>query len=371
MQPSLSRIRILFVVRSLHVGGMEQMVIELAGALDPAKYEIQFCTIEDPGQLADQVAARGIELTALNKPPGLRPGYIAKLRTILNEWQPDIIHTHNDTGHFYAALANAARLKRCKLIHTKHGRGDIDDRKAITRNWLSSYLSDLVIAVSDDVASVCRDIEHVRSKKVRTIINGIKLEPYLNLKRDTHGETSITFGHVGRLSAVKNQRLQLTAFAEVLRKVPEARLEIAGDGPLRAELQATSQELNLGSSVTFLGYRSDIADVLRDVDVFLLSSVSEGTPLVVIEAMAAGLPIIATNVGGLPDMISDCRTGYLVASGDVDGMTKRMLDLACNQDQRFTFGERGREVAKSRYSLDRMVNDYEAAYQSLIQRDAT
>lgn len=359
-------IRVLFVVRSLHVGGMEQMVIELATSLHGQHYEVRFCTIEDPGQLADQLLPAGITLDALNKPPGLRLDCVYRLRALLTDWHPDIIHTHNETGHFYASLANMGIFGRSKLVHTKHGRGDPEDRKSVIRNCLSSRLSDLVVAVSDDVANVCRDVENVPSSKIRTIINGVELAPYLSLARDGTDDGPIVFGHVGRLSTIKNQSMLINAFDRVHKKLPQTRLVIAGDGPLRSELEEQARSLGIASNITFLGYQSDIAAVLFEFDIFLLSSVSEGTPLVVIEAMAAGCPVIATDVGGLSEMIEDQQSGMLVPSEGVNSLADRMLELAGDKEQRNRLGKRGREIAKTRYSLHRMVRDYCKIYETML-----
>ena len=359
-------VRVLFVVRSLHVGGMEQMVIELATSLREAGYQVRFCTIEDPGQIAGQLLPVSIKLDALNKPPGLRLDYVYRLRTLLDAWRPDIIHSHNETGHFYASLANIGVFRNTKLIHTKHGRGDPGDRKSVIRNCLSSRLSDIVVAVSKDVANVCSEVENVPASKVRTIINGVGLDPYLRLNRDGIDKGPIVFGHVGRLTEVKNQKLIIDAFGKVHKQLPQTRLVIAGDGPLRSELEQQARSLGIASSITFLGYQSDIASVLSELDIFLLSSVSEGTPLVVIEAMAAGCPVIATDVGGLSEMIEDQQSGMLVPSGDAISLANRMLELASDKERRDRLGKRGREIAQARYSLHRMVREYREIYEAML-----
>jgi len=359
-------VRVLFVVRSLHVGGMEQMVIALAASLPPLNYQVRFCTIEDAGQLAGELANTNIELDALNKPPGLHLGYVLKLRKLIDGWQPDIIHTHNDTGHFYAALANVGLRNRPKLVHTKHGRGDPDDRKSVIRNCLASRLSDAVIAVSNDVAKVCRDVENVPQRKIRTIINGIDLQPYLTMEPRRPTSDQVVFGHVGRLSQVKNQTLLIKAFKKVHDQLPKSKLLIAGDGPMRAKLEATAKELGVASSVTFFGYRADIANVLNECDAFVLSSVSEGTPLVVIEAMASGRPVIATDVGGLSDMFEDGASGLLVPTEDDQKLSQAMLDLAQDPGRREEIGMRGRAIAVANYGLARMVRDYCGVYEALL-----
>ena len=367
MRSAEGTLRILFVVRSLHVGGMEQMVIQLATGLDPARYDVKFCTIEDAGQLADRLTEKGIELVALNKPAGLKLGFALRLRKIINAWQPDIIHTHNETGHFYAALASVGRRKS-RLIHTKHGRDNPENKKAVARHRLSSRLSDVIVAVSDDVAKVCEEVEKVPAHKLRTIVNGIDLESYLKIDRQGGNPQPIVFGHVGRLSEVKNQKLMIDAFAQVCREIPDCRLVIAGDGPLRNELEDQASGLGVSDQVSFLGYRSDIASVLSDFDVFLLSSVSEGTPLVVIEAMAAGLPVVATNVGGLAQMLKDQQCGFLTPSGDAQALAGRMIELAANHEMRLRFGERARQIAAARYNLRRMIDEYCDIYDALHLR---
>lgn len=358
--------KILFVTRSLHVGGMEQMVIELANSIRKQGNEVKLCTIEDPGQLAQNLPTQ-IELIALNKPPGLRLEYAFRLRRILSAWRPDIIHSHNETGHFYAALANLGNAARTKLVHSKHGRGDLSNKKSILRNRLASRLSDIVVAVSEDVANVCKHVEKVPSENVRTVINGIDLGDYVSIARKRNPDDPIIFGHVGRLDKVKNQRLMIKALHTIRAQLPNSKLHIAGDGPLRASLEELVRDLGLIDSVKFLGYQSDIAATLTQIDIFLLSSVSEGTPLVIIEAMASGCPIVATNVGGLSEMIDDRRSGLLVPTEDVASLAQRMLELATDQAMRIRIGERAREVAKARYGIERMTREYCDIYHSLLK----
>jgi len=170
---------LLFVLRNLDVGGMERLVIDLAGDLHGQQYKVSVCTIEDEGQLAPLLKDKGIEVIPLNKPYGLKLGTALKLKKIIQQQQIDLIHSHNNTGHFYASIANRLLLSPKPLIHTKHGRGDPTDKKSVFKNKLCSLLSDRIIAVSEDVAKVCLEVEDVPKHKVETIINCVDIEPYI------------------------------------------------------------------------------------------------------------------------------------------------------------------------------------------------
>lgn len=361
----MAKAKILLVVRNLDVGGMERMIIELVNNMDRDQFEPLLCTIEEAGQLADNLAASGTRLIALQKGPGLSMQCVFKLRDLIKQENIDLIHTHNETASFYATLANTLLFKSRPVIHTKHGRGTPENKKSVIRNRLSSRLTDIVVAVSADVKKLCHDLEWVPERKLRTIINGVGLEPYVRAAEQRSERAEFVFGHVGRLSAVKNQGLLIRAFAEVVKSVPYARLVIVGDGDKRAELAALVKELNIENEVDLSGYRADIPEQLSNVDCFVLSSLSEGTPLVTIEAMAAKCPVIATDVGGLRAMIAEGETGFLVPSQDQAALAERMTYLAEHRDECLLMGERAQRHAVENYSVEDMVQSYQALYHSL------
>ena len=361
----MARAKILLVVRNLDVGGMERMIIELVNSIDRDQFESLLCTIEDPGQLADSLVASGTRLIPLQKGPGLSMRCVLKLRGVIKQEGIDLIHTHNETASFYATLANRLLLKPRPIIHTKHGRGTPDNKKSVIRNRLSSMLTDIVVAVSDDVKSLCHDLEWVPERKLRTIINGVGLDPYVRAAERRADRSEFVFGHIGRLSTVKNQGLLIRAFSQVQKSVPGARLVIVGDGSKRAELAALVKELDIEDEVDLAGYRSDIPEQLSGVDCFVLSSLSEGTPLVVIEAMAAGCPVIATDVGGLRAMIDEGETGFLVKSQDQQALAERMTFLANNKDECRRMGQKAQRNALDNYSVKDMARQYEDLYRSL------
>lgn len=357
-------INILFVVRKLDVGGMERLVIDLIKALDRKQYTPIVCTIESAGQLAPLLEESGIELIALNKLGGISVASILALREIIRSRQIDLIHSHNNTGHFYGALANRLLLKPKPLLHTKHGRENPDNPKAVLRNRLCSMLTDIVIPVSDDVGKVCHEIEKVPKSKLRTIINCVNIEPYIAAaKQPIDNGDNFHFGHVGRLYEVKNQQLMIRAFKRLVETRPKAKLSIVGDGPLRQELETLINQLNLNDHVFLLGYRSDIPELVAGFDCFLMSSTSEGTPLSVIEAMAAKNPVIGTDVGGMSEVVIENETGYLVPSNDVAEYTEKLLYAVDNPDKLQQLGQNGQNLALKKYKLEIMVNAYLRLYE--------
>lgn len=362
----MRKLRILFVVRALDVGGMERLVISLIKGLDPDRYEPIVCAIEAPGQLAPMLTDAGIQLVSLDKAPGLSFAAVKQLHRIIRENDIDLVHTHNNTGHFYATFARRFCTRRVPLIHTRHGRETPHIKKSVMRNALCSRLSDLVVAVSHDVAEVCRYVEKVPVRKLRTIVNGVSLQPYIDAARKRQTASNIVFGHVGRLYEVKDQAVLLRVFSRFLATYPDSELALVGDGPLRLELERLATDLGIDKSVIFYGYRSDIPDLMAGFDCFVMSSLSEGTPLVVIEAMAAQCPVIGTDVGGMSEVVVEGRTGFLVASGDEDAMLERWMHLAANRERYRRIGIEGQSVAQSTYRLEDMIEQYEALYRTLL-----
>ena len=359
---------ILFVVRKLDVGGMERLVVDLLKSLDGERFTVVVCAIEDVGLLDKQVTDAGVELIHLNKPPGLDWKVPWMLRNVIRDRRIDLIHTHNSTGHFYAALANRLLWRRRPLVHTKHGKGELARPRSVWRNRIASLFSDSIVAVSRDVEKVCHEVEGVPLRKLVTIINGVDVESYAlaGCAREPRQNEGMVFGHVGRLSEEKNQGMLLRVFQRFRAEYPTAKLVLVGDGPLRGELEALALEYGISDGVTFAGYRSDVPEVMATFDCFVMSSHTEGTPLVVIEAMAAQCPVIGTDVGGMSDLVQDGSTGFLVPSCDEDAMLRRWRQLAESRDNSRSMGIAGQKRAQANFGLMGMVHSYERLYETLL-----
>jgi glycosyltransferase involved in cell wall biosynthesis len=223
------------------------------------------------------------------------------------------------------------------------------------------------VPVSEDAAEVVRDIERVPARKVCVIHNGIDLTafPTPAAPRPAKGNRAI---HVARLNPVKDQPTLLHAARLAADAEPSFRLDLVGDGPARAELEALHRQLNLGGHVRFLGFRDDVRDLLTAADFFVLSSVSEGISLTLLEAMAMGLPVVATDVGGNREVVAEGTTGLLVPAQSPAALAEAMLGLVRDPERARRMGAAGRRRAEEKFDLRRVVREYEELYLSLLRK---
>jgi glycosyltransferase involved in cell wall biosynthesis len=318
--------------------------------------------------MADEFREHGIVVDRVPKSgEGVDPTLVAKLARMFRRLEADVVHTHNPLPLIYGAPA--ARLARAAAIHTKHGinpggRGHRMLRRA------AAQLTHAFVAVSDTTEAQAREQHDAPAKKIHTIANGIRLDRYHpdpDARSATRKELGLgdawVVGTVGRLDDFKNQGLLVRAMAPLLSA--NVRLVIVGDGPARAAVEAEVAKLPEPKWVVMTGRRMDVPRIIPAFDVFALSSKSEGLPLVVPEAMAAGLPIVTTAVGGLPGVVDEGKTGMLVPV-DESALRAALKKLVEDRQLAKLMGDTARKTALDRYSHDRMVDAYLALY-----RDAT
>lgn len=352
----MTQLHVVHVVFSLDVGGQERVILDLARGLVARGHRTTVISLTEGGTLRERFA--GIPVETIASGQGFNPRTIARLARRLRELAPDVVHTHNRSPLIYGApAAKLARVPR--LVHTKHGRSD----GGVAVRALA-HLYDAYVAVSEDTARVARDTEHVPARLVRVIDNGIDVAQFVpdaGARGRVRKELGVApdtclIGSAGRLVPEKNYGLLLAAAAGALAR-GEAALAIAGDGPERDALRAQAP-----AGVRWLGIRHDIPALLSAFDVFALSSATEGLPIAVIEAMAAGLPILCTAVGGLPKVVRDGATGRVIAAGDRAAYTAALDGLVADAGLRSTLGEAARADAATRFSLARVVDDYLTLY---------
>ena len=369
-------ITVAHLVLALDVGGLEEVVLRLLAHTDRARFTPLVYALDAPGAMASELAALAVPLVVLGRAPRLDPALPLRLARRLVREGVRVLHTHNAGPHFYGALAAnlaraAARGSGPRLVHTKHGRNEPGSPRKVLLNRFASSLSDRVVAVSDDAADVALHVEKVARTKVMTIHNGVDTKVFRPgdpaLARALLGVPAGGFhvGCVARLAAVKDHATLLRAFAGLRRERPDAHLTLVGDGPERAALEARSAALDLAGSVHFVGARRDIAAVLPAFDVFALSSTSEGISLTLLEAASAGLPIVATRVGGSPEVVVHGETGCLVSPRDFEAFTAALLALARRAD-RAALGAAGRVRVERGFSVERMASAYQDLYVEVL-----
>jgi glycosyltransferase involved in cell wall biosynthesis len=359
--------RVVHVVRSLEVGGLERLVCDLVLERGTSHTSV-VCTTR-LGPLGEGLRAEGGEVHVLeNADGGARA--LLEMRGFLRRRQPHVVHCHNMFAHLYGGLG--ARLAgRIPVVLTKHGmvvpaRG----LSARMNRWLVKQTA--VVGVSEPICELMR--RWLPRHEVRHIPNGVRLDglPGVSVFDRRPGGSperqGYVFGMVCRLAPQKDFETLLGAFAEVVREEPKARLVIVGDGPVRREVSATVDRLGLTDHVALLGERQDVGDLLATFDAFVLSSHQEGVPMTILEAMAAGLPVIATAVGGVPSMVVDGLTGRLVPPGSPTTLRAAMSEAIRAPEQARQMGLAGRTRVEQEFDLRRVVARYEEVYLAVCRR---
>lgn len=363
---------IVHVVESLDVGGLERVVLSLADWQRSRGDRSDIVCLFHEGALAAQSRAAGIPVSSINKKPGIDVGAIWSLRRHLVERRPDVVHTHNAAAHYYAAAA-VTGLGPGRLINTRHGMG------ASTGARRQMLLYRAALNGTQRVVTVCAaardrfvETRQIPASKASVIPNGTavaQMQPRSTLAKHRllaalgRPLETVLVGVVGRLSAIKNHELLFDVMRR-LRAIDRCvDLVVIGDGERRSHLEARVQELALASCVHFLGMRNDVNQLLSALDVFALSSTSEGYSLALVEAAAAALPIVATDVGGNREIVQHDRSGLLVASQDASAMAASLARLVDDPALRERMGAQARQWALQNGSIDAMGAAYRALYE--------
>jgi len=361
------------------VGGLENGVVNLINRMSPERWRHAVLTLDvaEPTMRA-RVQRSDVEYIELRKAPGHLWWSYPRLVRIFGRLRPAIVHSRNLGALETAVPAWLAGVPG--RIHGEHG-WDTHDLNGASRRYrlvrrLYRPFVQRHVALSRQIEDYLRNSVGVPGHRISQIYNGVDT---VRFHPRAHGRPSLPampfasddwiIGTVGRLQAVKDHATLLHAFARVRRSPQGARLRLAlvGGGPLRDELEALARQLGVYDDVWFGGERADIADLLRCFDAFVLSSRAEGISNTVLEAMATGLPVIATRVGGNAELVEDGVTGTLVETGDASGLAAAVL--ATIGERARTQGRAGRQRAEQRFSLEAMVNNYESLYESMLARN--
>jgi len=300
---------------------------------------------------------------------------VMKVRRALRELRPDVVHTHQLATLLYGGAA-ARSLGVPVVVHTEHGREPYASRlKTRLLGRTAARFCDLFYCLTADMAGEVRAARVVPDRKLRVIHNGIDVAKFQSVTDDaaaTRASLGIPadaplIGTVGRLSEVKRQDVLIRAFARVRQTVPTAHLVLVGDGPLLKELQSLAAALDVADAVHFAGYQPHSGPFLRAMDVFALTSRSEGMPQAVLEASVMGLPVVASRVGGLPEVIEECVTGVMFPSGDDAALATALCDLLANPARRQALGAAARARVETKFSVARMANDYHRDFLQLLE----
>lgn len=386
---SAGKIKVVRVIARLNIGGPAIHVTALTAGLDPSRFESLLVTgTENPGEgsLMDAALARGIRpvvIAAIVGEASLKPrdvtALVALYRLIRKE-RPQIVHTHTAKAGFLGRVA--ARLAGVPMVvHTYHGHvlhgyyGPMKTRLLRRMERALARMTDRIIAVSEHVKADLVGYGVARPEKISVIPLGFDLEPFFNsaayrgaFQRELGlGNGARLVGIVGRVFPIKNHRLFLDAAARVAGEEGHARFVVVGDGILRPEMEAHARRLGITDRVIFTGWRRDLPRIYPDLDVLVVSSKNEGTPVSAIEAMASGCPVVATRVGGLPDLIDDGKTGCLVPSEDAPALAAAILRVLRDPDAAGRIGRAAQAQVRERFRVERLIGDLEGLYTALLE----
>jgi len=370
----VQRPRVLHVIQSLAVGGMEQ---RLLGLIEHStdRFEHRICCIRDPRTDAPRFEAAGAQTMFVGKSAGRDRGVLWRIARVCRSLRPQIVHTRN-WGSIEGVLA--ARLARVPVvIHGEHGRDhatySTQDRRRDQLRRLLFPLIDRIVVVSKPLERWLLDEMGVVAHKAAFIPNGVDTERFRpNAERDRlrqergYGPHEMLIGAVGRIQSVKNYPALIAAFEQVLRSHPEVRLVIVGDGPERAALDDDIRRRRLSRTARLAGHQEDVHDWLAAMDLFVHPSLMEGTSNAILEAMSVGVPVVATSVGGNPEVVQNGITGRLVNAADVAALVEAILLYVHTPALRHDHGRAGRASVMKRYPLARMVRAYQALYDEAL-----
>jgi glycosyltransferase involved in cell wall biosynthesis len=363
--------RILQVVLSLDTGGTERLVVDICTRLQ-RRFAMSVCCLDAPGALAADLTDKGIEVVAFHRPAGFRPSLGYRIAKVAERIGANIIHCHQYSPFVYGTIAALLR-PGLKLVFTEHGR--LCDRPpSFKRRVVNPVLARLPGSLHS-VSRALRDsmvAEGFPRERIAVIHNGIDPGPLptpadrRNLRRKLWiPEDAFVIGTVARLDPVKNLTSLIEAFASVRSSSRHAMLVIVGDGEEREMLESFAGDLGVLKAVRFLGARPDARRILPAFDVYANSSISEGVSLTILEAMAAGLPVVATRVGGTPEVIENGATGVLVPPRHPARMADALLALSWSGEYRRGLGCGARRSVEARFALDTMVERYAVVYDRL------
>jgi sugar transferase (PEP-CTERM/EpsH1 system associated) len=377
--------KILHVVHSLQVGGLENGLVNLLNRLDPERFKQTVCCLTSAGKFAERIRIPSVEIIELNMPAGQFRFPLVRLAKMFHRLSPNIVHTRGWPTVDAVFAARCARVSH--LVHGEHGRehSDIDGN-----NWKRNQVRRLVGHVVDRYVIVCdffrlwlNEMCRVKNERIVYIPNGVDTEKFRPLDSGSALEARpsdvrkrlrsqlglppnpVLVGTVGRLDPVKDFPTLMKGFRQIKDHFSGAKLVIVGDGPVRSNLSRLGEELGLDSSLIWLGERNDIPELLRSFDIFVQTSIFEGMSNTILEAMASSLPIIATDTGGNPEVVSNGENGILVPVGGVTELSVALQKYLSDPVLRYKHGSNSRRRAIDCFDLSLMAARYAEMYENL------
>jgi len=373
---------VLHVMYRFDTGGLENGIVNLINHMPPYAYRHAVLALTEVTEFRQRIQRSDVELISLRKPPGHGVWQYPKLFKLFRQLRPAIVHSRNLAALEVQAPAWAAGVP--VRIHGEHGRdvGDLDGSN-VTYQRVRRFYKPFVhhyMALSRDLADYLVDKVRVPPKTITQAYNGVDTERFCPAPDGPQPIAGCPFdpaqhwlvGTVGRMQAVKDQVMLAQAFVQALSLAPELkahmRLVMVGEGPLRTQAQTVLEAAGVAHLAWLPGERNDVADIMRGLHAFALPSLAEGISNTILEAMAGGLAVIATAVGGNADLVVQGQTGYIVAPADPPAMAHQLVALASNPERARSMGQAGRQRVQATFSMQAMVSTYQSVYDQQLRR---
>lgn len=362
-----NKIKVLHIIPDFGTGGAERLVVDLMDYADKKQFEVATVSLypEKGTILEKEIRKKELKVYYLDKHLGLDLSMISKLYRLFCFFRPDIVHTHR-----YVLRYSLLPTIFCKIpvrVHTVHNiaQKEVDMAGKFVHKIAFCLAGVVPVSISKEVANT---VQMLYGKRIKTpiIYNGVPTLKFSSTQKKNSGNNIILL-HIGRFAPQKNHKLLIEAFSIAVKECSNLRLWLIGDGKLKADIESMVKKNKLEQYVSFLGALPNVNGLLKKCDVFILSSDWEGVPLAIIEAMASGKPVIATAVGGLPELVEDGVTGILVPPGDAKLLADAILRLTHHHELRLSMGIAGQKRAIEYFDITNCVRAYETLYHKLLE----
>jgi len=357
---------VLHLCESSDTGGAESVLISLVEGLDKNRYKSVVCLLSD-GWLSAELKKRRIETIVIPQPRSFDVLWLFRVYRLLRDRRIDLMHSHEFATNVYASFLS--RISGIPVIATAHGKNYYAEKWRRRAAYRFVARQSVMVAVSHDLKRFLAQRVAIPPERIRVVHNGIDLSRYA-VHEGNHAvraklgisASQRVIGTVGNLFAVKGQTYLMRACKAVVSAFPNCVLLVAGEGEQLGALEKEASNLGIARNVRFLGFRDDVPALLQAMEVFVLPSLSEGLPLALLEALALQKPVVATNVGGIPEIVEDGVTGYLVPPKNPEALADKILLLLRDPQMASNIGQAGRKRVEVTFGLDQMVREYQSLY---------